>query len=230
MFGRQFAVIHVTDGAPRSGDDVRAAGCATWQEYAALRRRELEKALDAAGGSDYASLCLGYPDQEAVFHVPELAVRLAEMFERLCPAIVFTHAYEGGHPDHDASAAAVHAAVGLLKAPCKIAEFTGYHAGANGMECECFLEDGVDIAPRPLTYRESQWKRALLNCYPSQARVLAQFPLRHEPTRPAPLYDFTRAPHDGALYYERFDWGMNPAEWRTLARRAFRDLGMSCVC
>jgi LmbE family N-acetylglucosaminyl deacetylase len=43
-----------------------------------------------------------------------VARRLADLFARKGTGIVLTHAYEGGHPDHDAAAFAVHAAGKLL--------------------------------------------------------------------------------------------------------------------
>jgi LmbE family N-acetylglucosaminyl deacetylase len=226
----QCAIVHVTDGAPRAGDDARNAGCATWQEYAGLRRCELQQALAAAGVPDSTTLCLDCPDQQAIFRIAEHATRLAAIFDELRPSAVFTHAYEGGHPDHDATAAAVHAAFRLLQMPWMLTEFAGYHAGAAGMESECFLQNGADVLACPLTPSESRWKREVLNCYGSQSRVLAQFPLRNEPLRPAPRYNFARPPHDGALYYDHFDWGVHSAEWRELARSAFHDLRIPCVC
>jgi N-acetylglucosamine malate deacetylase 2 len=229
-FEHGLAIIHVTDGAPRSGCDARNAGCATWQEYAALRRCEFQRALAAAGASDAATLSLDCPDQQAAFRIADHGKRLAEMFQRLRPSMVFTHAYEGGHPDHDATAAAVHAAISLLNTPISMIEFAGYHAGANGFESECFFGDPVDVPRRPLTGPERQWKRELLNRYASQAAVLAQFPLQYEPMRLAPQYDFGRPPHSGTLYYERFDWGVKCVEWLALARRAFHHLDMPCMC
>jgi LmbE family N-acetylglucosaminyl deacetylase len=225
-----YALIHVTDGAPRSEHDARNAGCPTWKEYAALRRREFEKALDACGINDAVTLCLDCPDQQAVFRIAANAIQLAAILGQFHPSVVFTHAYEGGHPDHDATAAAVHAAICLLKSPCALVEFAGYHAGPYGIECECFLDKTADVVERPLTISESRQKRDLLNCFASQSRVLAQFPLKDEPLRPAPQYDFARPPHAGPLYYERFDWAVDPAQWRALTGRAFRDLGIPCVC
>jgi LmbE family N-acetylglucosaminyl deacetylase len=225
-----YAIIHITDGAPRSGDDVRNAGCKVWQEYAALRRREFEQAIAAAGGSQCVALCLDCPDQQAVLRIAEHAMQLVAILDALRPSVVFTHAYEGGHPDHDATAAAVHAALRIRKTPCALAEFAGYHAGAAGMECECFLRGGADAVQRTLTPEQSRWKRGLLDCYSSQAHVLSQFPLRHEPLRLASPYDFSRPPHEGPLYYDGFDWGVDSAGWRSLAGRAFRNLGIPCMC
>jgi hypothetical protein len=44
--------------------------------------------------------------------------------------------------------------------------------------------------------------------------------------RPAPAYDFTAPPHEGKLFYECFDWGMNGARFRELAAGAMEELGL----
>jgi N-acetylglucosamine malate deacetylase 2 len=228
-------IAHLTDGAPESGDDARRAGCATPREYAALRRREFERALEVAGIKAISTICSECPDQRATFRIADHARFLARIFEDVFQQqdrpIIFTHPYEGGHPDHDATAAAVHAAAQLSKPGLKLFEFAGYHAGADGMECECFLgEDGAAPPHRPLTGEEREWKRKVLAEYSSQTPVLSQFPLRYEPVRIAPAYDFSCPPHAGKLYYERFDWGVCGDEWCAAAGRAFRDLGIACVC
>jgi hypothetical protein len=41
-----------------------------------------------------------------------------------------------------------------------------------------------------------------------------------EIVRQAPDYDFHHAPHSGRLFYEYFDWGIDSATWRDLAREA----------
>jgi hypothetical protein len=35
--------------------------------------------------------------------------------------------------------------------------------------------------------------------------------------RPAPLYDFTKPPHAGKLWYESLGWSMTGRRWRELA-------------
>jgi len=219
---RQYSVIHVTDGAPRSE--------ARWPEYAALRRTEFQAALEAAGGADGLILSLDCPDQQSAFQIANIAERLTAIFNELRPSLVFTHAYEGGHPDHDSTAAAVHAAIRMTKAPCALAEFAGYHARDGHMECESFLDGAGDAWPGPLTHSEKEWKRAVLDRYKSQAEVIAQFPLNFEPLRKAPRYDFARPPHEGSLHYEWFNWGVRGDQWRALAREAFRQLGLPCEC
>src|SRR5690348_1358125 len=68
---RHLTLVHVTDGAPRSGRDAAAAGCASPHDYAALRRRELAAALAAGGARAERIVALAYPDQESVFAAAE---------------------------------------------------------------------------------------------------------------------------------------------------------------
>jgi N-acetylglucosamine malate deacetylase 2 len=229
------AIVHVTDGAPRRGPDVANAGVSSWQEYAALRRRELQAAMQAAGVHGARLICLECPDQEASFRIPQLSRRLARLFRQVHTRVVFTHPYEGGHPDHDACAAAVRLACLLM--PCgrvpQILEFTSYHMAPDGaLEAERFLtsvaagkRQRTMVRPpavwrRVLNDTQRQTKRDLVSCYPSQRAVLSQFPTCQEPIRMAPDYDFTKPPHRGKLYYENFNWGMTAPRWRRLARRA----------
>ena len=226
------AIVHTTDGAPRTGPDVRNAGADTWLEYAQLRRDEFRATLQAGEISPDRAICLWRPDQQAAFRIPQLALRLTSIFTRLRPRFVFTHSYEGGHPDHDSTAAAVHYAVACLRragsrSP-RVLEFASYHASEGGIEAEAFLQHSrAPFEHRALDEAERLAKRKLLSAYASQRSVLSQFPLCYEPVRAAPEYDFSSPPHPGTLFYERLDWGMNGREWRRLAWAAQRRLSLS---
>ncbi len=223
--------MHVTDGAPRRGLDAVNAGTNSWREYAALRRREFERAMRRAGVRTAQLICLGCPDQEASYNLVKLTRQLTALFQRIRPAVAFTHSYEGGHPDHDACAAAVRFACFFLPPQGnrpRIFEFASYHAGPNGaIETERFLPPSRGLYRRTLTSQQRQVKRDLLSSYTSQRSVLGQFPLCEEPIRIAPKYDFRKAPHRGKLYYENFDWGVNGRTWRKLASRAMASLRIS---
>lgn len=225
LYGLQ-AIVHVTDGAPRNGEDIRKAGVNTWQEYAQLRRGEFQATMRAAGvAEDVRQICLECPDQEASFRITEIARRLCGVFEELRAEVVWTHPYEGGHPDHDATACAVHCALGHEMIAL---EFSSYHQGPHGMETECFLpEPSGRVYQHVLTDEEKRAKRKLFECYASQREVLQYFPAKAEPVRRAPIYDFAQPPHAGRLYYENFSWGVTGAQWRELATQALHDLGLS---
>jgi len=208
-------LVHVTDGAPRTLTDVAVAGFDTPADYAAARRRELMAALDAAGVAPEL-VELGVVDQEASFHMPILARALSRLFDAHGIEAVITHAYEGGHPDHDATAFAVHAATGHRP----VLEFAGYHADpAGALLTGCFLP-----GPAPtvivLTDAERARKRSMFDCFHTQARMLKAFGTDQEAFRPAAPYDFTAPPLPGRLNYEHWGWSMTGARWRTLVQAA----------
>ena len=226
----QAQFIHVTDGAPRDLRDAQAAGCASHQEYAQVRRRELMAATSLAGITPNQLHELAFADQEASLWLVELVESLLNLLSRLGPEVVLTHPYEGGHPDHDATAFAVQLACNWLenqtgKAPFRL-EMSSYHSHAGMMVTGEFLPCANHCPARlELTEAERALKQRMFDCFVSQRKVLGCFRIARESFRAAPQYDFTRPPHEGALYYEQFEWGMTGERWRELAGHALRDLG-----
>jgi LmbE family N-acetylglucosaminyl deacetylase len=232
-------VVHVTDGAPRDMADARRLGFATREEYAGARAREACEALALAGVAPERIVSLGVTDQEAAGALAVLARRLAELLARVAADEVLTHPYEGGHPDHDATAFAVHAAAALLartvaRAP-SLHEFASYHADpADGsMRTGVFLAPNLAATggPAPELVAELDGARAerkarMVAAFGTQAMVTALFPARVERHRPAPRYRFTVAPHAGPLLYERQGWGVDGGRWRALAAAALAELGL----
>jgi LmbE family N-acetylglucosaminyl deacetylase len=229
---REPAILHVTDGSPRNLADGRAAGYSTREDYAAARRRELWNAVALVPVPRERTRSLDIADQEASFRLAFLAERIASLLQELRPGAVLTHPYEGGHPDHDATAFAVHAACALVATPPVILEFTSYHAGPGdlpAMETGRFLpgQDSGEVIP--LSTAERERKDSMLQCFGSQYHMLRNFPVLEERFREAPAYDFTQAPHAGRLFYENFDWGIDGARSRQLAEEALRSLGLTTV-
>jgi LmbE family N-acetylglucosaminyl deacetylase len=220
----EVTVLHVTDGAPRDGRDAALHGFPSVAAYAAARRAEAAAALALAGLDATRLLSLDVPDQEATLHIVPIAHRIAEAIRARRPDLVVTHAYEGGHPDHDAVACAVHASARLLRDPPPLAEMTGYHAGPEGIATGRFLPPEDEAVTLPLTAETAARKHRMLDCFATQRAVLAAFPLGAEKLRPAPAHDFTAPPHPGPLFYERFPWGMDGVRFRALAGAAMQGL------
>lgn len=219
-----------TDGSPRDLGDARREGCATREEYAALRRAERERVAELLGVPRACQLDLGCVDQEASLAMPALARAIAELLHDTDADAVLTHPYEGGHPDHDATALAVHAACALLArdpgaAPAAL-ELASYHARDDSLEVLRFLPNGDREVVVPLDEPARARKRALFGCYATQRMVLEQFPFDAERFRVAPAYDFAAPPHAGTLHYERYAWGMTGERWRGLAAGALAELGL----
>ncbi|HEV2148080.1 MAG TPA: PIG-L family deacetylase [Longimicrobiaceae bacterium] len=226
----EVTIVHVTDGAPRDRRWWGAPETASREEYARVRREELRAALALAGISPGRLRTLRLADQEASLDLAGLARRAAEVLRELRPALVLTHPYEGGHPDHDAAAFAMRSALYLLRAEGAalpaLVEFASYHARSEGLAtCEFLPAAGGEEVEAVLTETERTRKEAMLACFATQRETLARFPTDREQFRAAPAYDFTRPPHAGTLNYERFGWGCTGAEWRARAREALEALG-----
>jgi LmbE family N-acetylglucosaminyl deacetylase len=228
---RAVRILHVTTGAPANMSDVQANRFATPEAYAAQRRAELVAAMALAGIPADALHSLDAIDQQAARQLPSLARRLARLLADWGIATVLTHPYEGGHPDHDATAFIAQAAAALvaragLKAP-GIVEMAFYHAGPNGQENQRFPGDrvGGEIAIA-LDEATLGRKQRMLAAYVTQRQVVLQFNSSIERFRLAPRYDFTALPNGGRLNYEGFDWGLNGAGWRSLAVSALDELGL----
>jgi LmbE family N-acetylglucosaminyl deacetylase len=216
-------LIHVTDGAPRNEQDSRAHGFNSWAEYRDGRLHELECALRLAGLEHMSRECLGIPDQQAAFRLAELACALRGRIERHQPQIVFTHPYEGGHPDHDAIAFAVHMACRLSRTHSPIIiECALYHAGPHGIETATFLPAASPTAEitHTLSPEEQRRKQAMIQCFTTQRDTLAYFSLAEERYRIAPQYEFTQPPHPAPVWYDKFPWGMTSDRFCQLAGEA----------
>lgn len=228
---REATLVHVTDGAPRDGVDARKHGFAGPEEYARARREELEQAVALAGIEPSQLLELGCPDQQASLRMAEIARKISELIEKIRPEWIVTLPYEGGHPDHDATAFGVHAGCRVLEArgarSPAIVEATGYHVGPMGIEVYRFLPAaGHEPVTVVLSEQERQLKRKMLECFASQQETLAYFPVELERFRAAPQYDFTRPPHEGTLYYEMYPWGMTGKRFCELGAGALEKLGI----
>ncbi|MCL4767266.1 MAG: PIG-L family deacetylase [Hyphomicrobiaceae bacterium] len=224
-------LVMMTDGAPVDLKDARAQGFATTADYALARRSELMQALAIAGVPEAAVAFLDIPDQQVARRLAEAARRLTEIVEARDLGVLFTHAYEGGHPDHDATAFAVHAAARLLEAegrPVLVVEMPFYQSGDGGMALQQFTPapDGKEITLY-LSPEEQTLKRGMMAAHRTQAAILAPFEVEAERFRIAPTYDFAKLPNDGRLLYDERDWGLTGSEWQALAQAALAELGLA---
>ncbi len=209
---RNPAVVFATDGAPRDRWFWEKLG--TRESYAQQREREARDALGIAGihelhflESARERIC----DQE-LFRQLEPAYRsLNAVAERFRPEAVLTHAYEGGHPDHDACSFLAHE----LGAEYSLAvwEFPLYHRPADGLIVrQKFMADLHNESVVEPTADEAERKRRMAVAYESQKDVVAEFTPNVERFRPQPTYDYSRPPHPGTLNYEAWQWPMTAAE------------------
>jgi LmbE family N-acetylglucosaminyl deacetylase len=225
-------VICITDGAPRHGSFVRNAGFDNWMDYAAVRHREAEAALALLGREITPMRNLGIADQEAAFNLAAAARNLART-ARTGFSHIITHAYEGGHPDHDSTAFCVHAACALIArdggTPPVIVEAPLYSAPRGGAFIHNQFVPHSDAGPVicfPLTSAEQDLKRRMFECHATQSSVFAPFDVTEEKFRQAPRYHFAAPPHAGDVGYNQYMGPFTGRIWRRHAWRAMRELDL----
>ena len=226
-------IVYVTDGAPRDMVDARRLGFASSEDYAQARVREADAALALLGVYPDRVFRFRLRDQEVAYEMTALSEACAELIEEMQPAAILTHAYEGGHPDHDAVALSVHLACRQRReqgaGPPDLIEFAGYHDadGSRRIVTQEFLPAPVPNVSLRLKPDELVRKCGALACFRTQQDMLRMFRADREAFRAAPRYRFLRPPHAWPPFYERFVRGLDGAGWRRLARRTLKSHGIT---
>lgn len=229
---QKIEIVTITDGSPKNLKYALSAGFSSREAYAEARYKEQINAMKNAGLSEIQCHRLNFMDQETSYHMSAITHRIMGMIESKMPGLILTHAYEGGHPDHDSVSFSVWAACNLLLKkgiePPVVIEFASYHGnGQSEMMCYEFIpypEIGMWIIA--LSQNEIELKKRMVDCYKSQSKMLSLFPLQTECFRIMPKYNFRNTPHNGILFYEFFDWGMSAKCWNKLAGETINILGI----
>jgi len=223
------SVLHVTDGAPRDMQDAKAAGFDVRSEYARTRKEECLAALALANVPQDRVVDLEITDQRASTCLAELTRKITTFLQQSEADIVVTHAYEGGHPDHDATAFATHAAVRLLKRSgfkAPVLFEMGLHPSEDFKAKVPEFLPGTELETTTLLLdeRARELKRRMFACFETQRESLQASPIGPEKFRQPLAYDFSFPPQDGKLHYEKFAWAPTSGEWQSLACAALADL------
>jgi LmbE family N-acetylglucosaminyl deacetylase len=198
-------VVFVTDGAPRSRYFWESHG--SRESYARVRAREAELALAAAGIAHWHVLRGEDPiaDQELYLNLRAAYDALSQVIEWETPHAIVSHAYEGGHPDHDACSFLASLALRQYELP--VWEMPLYHRAGGTVRSQSFIDHTGEIEVHP-SVDERERKRLMFSAYTSQTHVLGGFANPVERFRPIANYDFARVPHPGVLNYEGWQWPM----------------------
>jgi LmbE family N-acetylglucosaminyl deacetylase len=198
---RNVNVVFVTDGSPAHGVHAARAGFASVADYAAARARELRAALAIAGVGEEQIIELGAPDGLVWQSMISIVQRLGRVFDQRHIRAVFTHAFEGGHSDHDGVAYCAHLAAGIMgsRAP-RMIEMPLYHERPDGIARQLFCDGEEGVVAR-LTEAQQRAKMAMFAAHATQAHVLQHFDPGVERYRESKTYDFRSPPNRGRTRY-----------------------------
>lgn len=196
--GTQIFAVYLSTGVPPPATawPWRRDG---YQERVDRRRRE---ALAAAAILGIEPLSFAdSPSRELKGHLAEVYARIAQHLRAVSADQIWTPTYEGGHQDHDVT----NFLASLFRHETSILEFSEYNA-VRGVHCNRLpLETGNETVLR-LTGVEAAWKRDLIGLYLSERGNLGHVGYDREVLRPLALHDYRRPPHQGRLFYQRFQW------------------------
>ena len=201
---RGLVCVHVTDGAQ-------------------ARPAEARDALERVGISADQIRSLDFTDQQLVFALSDLDRALEHALAEIRPAVVITHAFEGGHPDHDALALVLASVLGRRRArhvhTPVLVEFAGYWQNESGSLVTNRFGPPSNGGERQLRMSTPirRQKNDLLGCFRMPQHLPQAFDTREEWIRPAPAYDFRARPNVGRVWYDQFDWPVRSDHWIHLA-------------
>lgn len=223
------SVLHVTDGAPEDMLDAKAAGFSERSDYAQARKQESRAALALANVPEDQIVDLDLTDQCASNCLADLTRKITTFLQQSGADVVLTHPYEGGHPDHDATAFATHAALRLIRQngfkPPVLFEMALHPSDDFKTKVPEFLPGPErETTTLLLDQRASELKRRMFACFETQRESLESSPLGPERFSQALTYDFSAPPQPGKLHYENFAWAPGSDKWQALASEALADL------
>jgi N-acetylglucosamine malate deacetylase 2 len=199
-------VVFAVDGAPAGYGFERKFG--TLQNYSEERFKEAARALSCLPDCSFLRLKRRdgsyFPDRRLFEHLEEAAASLTAIVQEFSPDAIVSHAYEGGHIDHDAcSFLARHAADELS---LKHFEFPLYWQNEKGRDVFQEFRDAQEgITSLNPSEREIAIKNQMLAEYQTQRDLVAMFSSNKESFRLAPGYDY------GRLHWEE----RYPGPWRS---------------
>ena len=147
------------------------------------------------GGNVQRSAREIWPDLQTVYG------EVMQAMQQCAPDCIWVPAYEGGNPDHDG----LNALASTIK-HVPVFEMAEYHFAHGIPHPNAFLAIKGNEIILDLTDDEKKMKRAAFALYKSEQKNLVDMDVRYESFRPLAQYDYSKRPHEGKLWYERFQW------------------------
>ncbi len=197
-------VVYTTNGAPKYKEFYPLSNCSNPLEYTVLRKKESIEALSAIGIKE--AEFFDFSDQELIENLEDAVNNLSKLILKHKPELLFTPAYEGGHPDHDATRFITQMAIEQNTHQPVLCEYPTYNKFDGKNYYQIFIPNGGKEIELILTGKEIILKNKIFEIFKSQKKSITPFrSLIREVFRIAQKIDFTKPPHEGELYYESID-------------------------
>jgi LmbE family N-acetylglucosaminyl deacetylase len=199
VHGSKIFGFYMTTGIP-SRERFRS-----WQRkrYGYRLKRRQNEALLVANLLGIESISFSkIPSRELKSFLKSTRDTLIQTIRRLNIDLLWVPAYEGAHQDHDTANFLAH----TLAEYATIWEFSEYHYFNGKVKSQDFFSQNGSERLIVLDQSEQKSKRKSLSLYSSERGNLRHIGTSQEIFRPLADYDYTRPPHHGKLFYQRFQW------------------------
>jgi N-acetylglucosamine malate deacetylase 2 len=174
-------VVFAVDGAPPHYDFEKKFG--SLQRYSEIRLAEASRALSLVPRCSLLRLSRSdgtpFPDQHLFLELPGAFDSLLNIARQFSPDYLVSHAFEGGHLDHDACHVLARRAAQALT--LQNLEFPLYWKSADGRDVfQQFRERHKEEFVLQLSQEENRVKRRMLSKYRSQKNLMSVFQLDSE--------------------------------------------------
>ncbi len=169
-------VVFAVDGAPRRYGFERKFG--SLQNYSVARFREASCALSFIPHCSFRRLATEegtwFGDQHLFLNLPAAFISLQRFAREFSPDVLVSHAFEGGHIDHDACHFLTKQLARMLRLPAL--EFPLYCKSEHGQDIfQRFRETHEDEFVLQLSQQELRVKRRMLREYRTQQSLIEVF-------------------------------------------------------
>jgi LmbE family N-acetylglucosaminyl deacetylase len=168
------------------------------------RRDEGRQAAELLGLSAIEFLDL--PTRTLRTELLDVRGRILQTMAKFQADALWAPAYEGAHSDHDsANVLAASVRDGSAKTPA-VYEYVEYNFFGGAIHSQTFPDPRGTEVVLELTPAEVELKRKAMAVYQSAQGDLNYVKIERESLRPLAIYDYSRPPHPGKLFYQRFQW------------------------
>lgn len=197
--GAEILALYLTSGVP-AADRLWSWQRGRYDARVARRRREAERAAAILGISP-CGFCT-WPSRTLAAHLDAACAEIGRVIERHQIDVLWAPAWEGAHQDHDAA----NLLAAVFRDRVTAWEYAEYNFAGGIARSQTFIAELGGEEVLRLTSEAAARKRAVLALYVSERGNLRHVRVEQESLRPLPAHDYSRPPHSGPLFWERFQW------------------------
>jgi len=197
--GSKIYVIHLTNGCPSK--DIMWP----WKKHLYDKKVKIRKEEAISVAKKLGVEIVGFgnrPSRHLWQNLCEVKREIIDAISKFKIDQLWCPAYEGGHPDHDG----INGMISSMRNNISILEFAEYNFCNGEVNSHKFPFTTGTEKIIEFTKEETLFKKECLNIYKSEKLNLNYVKTIRETYRNLHSYDYTKLPHEGTLWYKRFNW------------------------